>query len=259
MEASWFISTATASGNAGIIQAIKTLDEQIKCCIVVGAMADLSPVELQGFHNSGALGGDEYLDAPEKACRPFDSAHNGFIYGQGCGCLVIETASAAKKRQQPVLAYIIGAESCLDGSLNTQPTVTGETKVMQKVLAQANDPQVDYINTHGTSTILGDNVEAQAIEEVFQNRPYVNATKSLIGHTLWAAAVIECIACIIQLRGGFLHGNINLDNPITTGLNFVGKQAIKKSLQCALSLSFGFGGINTAILIKTSQGDDDEL
>jgi malonyl-ACP decarboxylase len=121
---------------------------------------------------------------------------------------------------------------------------------MEKVLTQACHPQVDYINAHGTSTPLGDEVEADAIEQVFQNKPFINATKSLIGHTLWAAAVIECITCIIQLKGGFLHANINLDNPINTRLNFVGKQAIRQNISQALSLSFGFGGINTAILIK---------
>lgn len=252
-------SAATASGNLGIIQAINLLDERIKCCIVVGAMANLSPVELQGFYNSGALGGDAYLDNPQQACRPFDADHNGFIYGQGCGALVIETTTSAQKRQQPVLAHIIGSAMTLDAQATTQPNLSGEVRVMKKVLAHAYYPRIDYINAHGTGTPLGDDTEARAIEEVFPDKPYINATKALIGHTLWSAAVIECIACIVQLKGGFLHGNINLDKPINPHLNFVGKQGITLPIECALSVSFGFGGINTAIIIKAGEGEFHEL
>jgi malonyl-ACP decarboxylase len=247
------VSAATASGNAAIIQATKILDDKIKCCLVLGPVADLSVVELQAFYNSGALGGENYLECPEKACRPFDQAHNGFIYGQGCGCLVIERKSSAQSRQQPILAQIIGGAMCLDAQSSTAPSLSGEITVMKRVLEQAPKITVDMINTHGTGTPLGDDVEAQAIEAVFANKPFINATKAFIGHTLWSAAVIECIVCILQIQGGFIHGNCNLDNPIHSNLNFVGKSGLSWPTKTALSLSFGFGGINTAILLQTNE------
>lgn len=247
------VSAATASGNTAILQAIKLLDSNIKYCIVLGALADLSAVELQGFYNSGALGGDAYLEHPEQACRPFDTDHNGFIYGQGAGCLVIETRQNAQKRQQPILANIIAGAMCLDAHAGTTPSLAGEIKVMTKLQAQIPQVNIELINAHGTGTPLGDEIEAQAMHAVFQHQPYINASKALIGHTLWSAAIIEAIVCILQIRGKFIHGNPNLDNPIHTGLKFVGKAGVKQPISTALSLSFGFGGINTAIALQVSE------
>jgi malonyl-ACP decarboxylase len=244
------VGGATASSNLAIQQATKLLDDKIKCCIIIAAMTDLSPVELQAFNQVGALGGEDYADNPSAACRPFDKNHNGFIYGQGSGCIVLETIANAKLRQQPILAKLLAAISCLDAKANTEPSVQGEIRAMQLALAQANITTVDYINPHGTGTPLGDTIEAQAIANVFAHRAFINTTKAITGHTLWAAAMIECIACILQMQHGFLHGNINLDAPIQDKLNFIGKQAIAKTIDTALSMSLGFGGINSAIVLQ---------
>lgn len=244
------IGAATASGNAAILQAVKLLDDQIKCCVVVGAMSALTHVEIQAFHKSKALGGTNWLESPDKACRPFDQDHNGFIYGQGSGCIIIESAEAAEARQQEALASIAGITMLLDADSSIRPTLAGEIALIRKTLNQAKYSTVDYINAHGSSTILGDTIEAEAIATAFQDKPWVNATKALIGHPLWSAAIIECIVCIIQMRGGFLHGNINLDMPINPNVRWVGKTAIQQTINNAMSLSFAFGGLNTALLLQ---------
>ncbi|MCP4138405.1 MAG: beta-ketoacyl-ACP synthase [bacterium] len=250
------VGTASASGNAGIIKGKQLIElGLVDACMVVGVPADLSPMEFQAFYSLGAMGGKEFRENPEKACRPFDRDHEGFIYGQGGGCLVLESLESAKKRGAQILAGIPGASLCLDANRNSDPNEEGEIRVMRGALEQAeiNPSAVDYINTHGSSSPLGDKTEIQALRQIFNNdigSIRVNATKGLTGHCLYSAGVVEAVASIIQMNRGFLHPNRNLENPIDSDINFCDAEPADAKINIALSNSFGFGGINTCIVLE---------
>ena len=250
------VGGASASGNVGILKGFQLIQAGLAdACMVVGPPADVSPMELQGFCNVGAMGGKRFHDAPEKACRPFDQDHEGFIYGQASGCLVLESLESASRREVPVLAEILGCSLALDGNRLTDPNEEGEARAMELALNRAGimASDVDYLNAHGSSSPLGDKAEIKAVREVFKEnraRLWINATKSLTGHCLYSAGVIEAIAVIIQMREGFIHPNLNLDNPIDSECRFSGCTFINAGIEIAMSNSFGFGGVNSSIIIK---------
>ncbi len=252
---------ASASGNVGIIHGARQIKNQdADRVVVVGAMMHLSEFELQGLINLGAMGGASYFDQPDKACRPFDKKHEGFIYGEGCGCIILETRGSARKRGANIYGSIEGYGLCLDANRNPNPSMIGEATAMKKAVQMAglNADQIDYINSHGTASVIGDETEIEAIKKTGLSNAVINATKSLTGHTLSAAGVIECIASLIQMNEGFYHPTCNLDNPIDADLNWVDNNLKIKKAEYALSNSFGFGGINSAIVIRsknTIQGE----
>lgn len=249
------VGGASASGNVGIMQGARLIQWGVAdVCVVLGAMMDLSPLEIQAFRALGALGGKTITDAT-KACRPFDMAREGFLYGQGSGCLILESTESAQRRGISPLAEVAGYGMNLDGNRLTDPNPLGEAKAMQQALRGAGiaPDKVEYINTHGTSSVMGDEAEIAAINAVFGDvapPPWLNSTKSLTGHCLTAAGVIEAIATVIQMTEGFLHPNLNLDNPLDMACRFVGTQQQPATIANALSNSFGFGGINSAILLR---------
>lgn len=250
------LGDASASGNAGIIKGFQMIKSGVAdACLVVGSLTDLSPVEFMGLRNAGAIGGINERENPETACCPFDERHEGFIYGQASACLLLESYESAGKRDVPVLAEIIGGSIMLDGSRMSSPSEAGEANVMRSAMKQAGirPEQVDYINTHGTSTPLGDHTEIMAIKDVFcEHLPnmWVNSTKGMTGHCLFASGVAEAIATVIQMREDFVHPNRNLLQPIDRECRFVGSIAEQADICIALSNGFGFGGINTCIVIK---------
>jgi malonyl-ACP decarboxylase len=251
------IGAASASGNAALLQGYRKVGSgECSVCVVVGAMAELSPVEIQAFRNTGAMGGRRFAEEPERASRPFDADREGFILGEGAACLVLEPAAAAKKRGGPRWGELAGGAAGLDGNHLADPSLAGEVRVMRAALAAAGvGPEaVDYVNAHGTGSVLGDEVEAAALRAVFGDRangPWINATKGITGHCLSAAAVVEAVAVLLQLKHGFLHPNRNLERPIDSALRFVGSTSRSQVCQFALSNAFGFGGINTALAFKS--------
>src|SRR5262249_29289105 len=155
-------------------------------------LTDLSPLARAGLRNLGALGGQRFAGAPDAACRPFDGDAEGFIPGQGAGCVILETAESCRRREQPALAELAGGALVLDGSAGTAPDAAGEARAMRLCLERAGvaAAAVDYVNAHGTSTPLGDRVELAAIGAVLGARlpeVWINATKGLTGHCLFAA------------------------------------------------------------------------
>ncbi|MET9482764.1 beta-ketoacyl synthase N-terminal-like domain-containing protein [Streptomyces sp. NPDC006638] len=254
------VGGASASGNVGIITAARLLAlGAADACLVVGALAELSALERQALLNLGAMSGGRPGLEPDAVCRPFDEDHSGFVPGQGCGALVLETAESATARGAPVLARIAGYGLALDGNSQADPDEAGETEVMTAALRMAGlaPEAVGYVNAHGTGSALGDRTEAAALRQVFgegPGRPWINATKALTGHCLYAAGVVEAVATVLQLSGGFVHPNINLRRPIDPGLRFTGRTARPADLSYALSNSFGFGGINTSILLAAAPG-----
>ncbi|MBO9699895.1 MAG: beta-ketoacyl-ACP synthase [Sporocytophaga sp.] len=250
------VGGASATGNVGIIKGYQLVHSGFAdVCVVVGTIADLSPMDIQGFINIGAMGGKKYINQPEKACRPFDKQHEGFIYGQASACIILESLASASKREAPFLAEIKGGSINLDGNSSSDPNKNGEVKAMLSALNQAglSASEVDYLNTHGSSSALGDKTEADAICDVFGGHTAalrLNATKGLTGHCLYSAGLVEAIATVIQMRQGFLHPNKNLEEPICNDLKFCGAEAINHRIDIAMSNSFGFGGINTSIVLK---------
>jgi malonyl-ACP decarboxylase len=250
------VGAASASGNLGLIQARQAvLSGSLDACLVVGALAELSPMEWHAWKAMGATGGDR--SAAADGSRPFDAGHAGFVYGQGSGAMVIESAASAHGRGAAPLAVLAGGSACLDGNRGSDPDAEGEARAMRGALrsARVEAGEVDYLNAHGSSSALGDRTEAEAIRSVFRDDPgraWVNSTKGLAGHCLFAAGVVEAIATVIQMRGGFVHPNPNLDHPIDAALRFAGKAAAPATLSHALSNSFGFGGINSSILLSAA-------
>jgi malonyl-ACP decarboxylase len=247
------VGGASASGNVALLRAYDLIASgRHDICVVIGSAADLSPMDLQAFRNIGAMGGQGFESAPQHACRPFDEKHEGFIYGQAAAAMVLESASFAHARHAAILGYFHGGALVLDGNHLTNPTVEGEIRAMTTALqaAQLAPEKINYINTHGTSSPLGDDTEISAIETLFQRPIMLNATKSLTGHCLWSAGVVEAIATIIQMNEKFLHPNLNLIHPISKKSLFARETSQNFEITYALSNSFGFGGINSSIVFS---------
>ncbi|MER0243430.1 beta-ketoacyl synthase N-terminal-like domain-containing protein [Streptomyces sp. HSW2009] len=247
---------ASAAGNVGLVTALRMVRAgYVDACLVIAPMTELSAVERMAFFNLGALGAKEQQDPASERSRPFDTGHDGFIYGEGAAALLLEsTAHAAARGAQP-LAQLLGGAVLLHGSRTSAPSLAGEVRVMRAALADAGlaPADVEYVNAHATSTPQGDVAEAEALREVFGDRagePWVNATKSLTGHCLGAAAAIEAVACVQQLRLGFIHPNANLKAPIPAAapLRLAPEHEVPAEPRYALSNAFGFGGINTSVV-----------
>ncbi len=249
----WTTGAGAASGGVAILQAMDAVRSgRVDRCLAVGAMATFSPVEWEALARIGALvTGREELP-PEAWCRPFDARATGFVPGEGAAAVIVEELEAASERGAAIQAELLAAELVLEGTDDPAPTVAGEIRAMEGVLRLAAvDPAgVGYVNAHATSTRSGDAAECEAIRQALGSRPFINATKALTGHTMFAAGVVELIAVVLQLGQGFLHGNPWLDDPIAADLRFVGTEAAETGVDLAISNAFGFGGINSSLLVR---------
>jgi malonyl-ACP decarboxylase len=244
------VGGASASGQLAIMQAAQAVaSKQVDVCIAVGALMDLSHWECRGLRAVGAMGSDRYPDEPSLACRPFDRDHDGFIFGESCGAVVIESLESSRRRGVQPYAALRGWGMAMDANRNPDPSVEGETQAIQNALEASGwaAGQVDYVNPHGTGSSTGDETELKALRACGLSGASLNATKSLIGHALTAAGAVEVIATLLQMRAGRLHPTRNLDNPIDPALHWVENEPIDHPIENALTLSMGFGGINTAL------------
>jgi malonyl-ACP decarboxylase len=247
------VGGASASGHVAIIQAAQAvLTGQVDICIAMGALMDLSYLECQALRALGAMGTDRYAHEPTKACRPFDKDRDGFIYGEACGTIVIERAATAIERQTDPYAVLAGWAIGMDGNRNPNPSYDGEVQVIQRALhaASLSARDVDYINPHGTGSIIGDEIELKALRDCQLSHACINATKSITGHGLSAAGTVEVIATLLQMQASRLHPSLNLEAPLDHSFNWVLSQSIPHVISHALNLSTGFGGMNTAICLK---------
>ena len=223
-----------------------------------GSEAGVTIAGIGGFNAVQAL--SKRNDDPKTASRPFDVDRDGFVLGEGGGCLILEELEHAKARGAKIYAEIGGAGLSADAYHMTAPHPDGEgaISVMKNCLkdAKINADEVDAINMHGTSTPLGDKAEAKAIKEVFGDHAYninINSTKSMTGHLLGAAGAIEAISCVLSIKNGIVPPTINHfnDDPeIDNNLNFTFNKAQKRKVSVAMSNTFGFGGHNACVLIK---------
>ncbi|HEY8463796.1 MAG TPA: beta-ketoacyl synthase N-terminal-like domain-containing protein [Bacillota bacterium] len=245
------VGGASASGQVAILQAIQALQTgKVDVCIAMGALMDLSYWECQAFRSLGAMGTDRYYNEPGSACRPFDKNRDGFIYGEACGAVVVERI--IRGRRINPYAILSGGAMVIDGNRNPNPSYEGEVRAIRQALEQANwsAAEVDYINPHGTGSLIGDETELRAIGDSGLVHAYINATKSITGHGLSAAGAVEVIATILQMKEGRLHPTINMEEPIDSSFNWVRNQPLLHQVEKAISLSMGFGGINTAVCIQ---------
>ncbi len=243
---------ASASGQLAIAQGAQLVrSKQVDVCVVVGALMDLSYWECQGFRSLGAMGSDRFATQPALAARPFDADRDGFIYGESCAALVIEAASSSggpRAGLEPY-AWLRGSGVCSDANRNPDPSLEGERRAIAAALASSgwHSSQIDYVNPHGSGSPIGDTTELAALEACGLRSAHLNTTKSLIGHGLTSAGAVEAAATLLQMRVGRLHPSRNLDHPIDEDFNWVRGSAVEHRIRRALTLSFGFGGINTAL------------
>src|SRR5215475_4987375 len=179
------VGGASASGQLAIIQAAQAvLTDQVDVCIALGALMDLSYWECQGLRAIGAMGSDRYADEPALACRPFDLNHDGFIFGESCGAVVIESLKSSRRRGLEPYALLRGWGMVMDGNRNPAPSLHGETQSILNALAASawTSAEIDYVNPHGTGSVLGDETELKALHACGLANACLNATKSLIGH-----------------------------------------------------------------------------
>ena len=187
--------------------------------------------------------------APETASRPYDVDRDGFVIAGGGGMIVIEALEHAQARGARIYAELIGYGVTADGADMVQPSGEGAVRCMRQALATVNRP-IDYLNTHGTSTPVGDAIELQAVREVFgANVPPISSTKSLTGHSLGAAGVQEAIYCLLMMRDGFLAASANVDKLDPACADFpILREARRTQVNTVMSNSFGFGGTNATLV-----------
>ncbi|MEW5875775.1 MAG: beta-ketoacyl-ACP synthase II [Candidatus Zixiibacteriota bacterium] len=247
--------SACASAAHAIADAARIIERgDADMMITGGAEATITPASLAGFCSARAI--STRNDEPARASRPFDANRDGFVMGEGAGILVLESLEHAVKRGAPVLAEILGAGMSADAHHITAPAPQGEgaARAMRAALSDAGiqPADVDYINTHGTSTDLGDIAETDAIKSVFGDharRVVANSTKSMIGHLLGAAAAAELVATVKQLQTGTIHPTINLEEQDPKcDLNYTPNKAVQHPVRIAISNSFGFGGHNSTLV-----------
>lgn len=208
------------------------------------------------FDAMGALS-TKYNDTPTAASRPYDADRDGFVIAGGGGCLVIESLDHAQARGATIYGELIGYGATSDGYDMVAPSGEGAARCMRQAMQQGlGDTKIDYINSHGTSTPVGDMAELKAVKEVFgSNVPAISSTKSLTGHSLGATGVQEAIYTLLMMKHGFISGSINIDtvDPEAEGLPIIPK-SIDANIDIAMSNSFGFGGTNATLILKKFAG-----
>ena len=255
--------SACASSTNAIIDAFNLIRLGKADAIVTGGSeAAVNEMGMGGFNALKAL--STRNDSPETASRPFDVDRDGFVLGEGGGALILEEYEHAIKRGAKIYAEVIGGGMSGDAYHMTapHPEGLGAKNTMIAALEDAGiDPsEIDYVNVHGTSTPLGDVAEVKAIQQVFGEHAYnlnISSTKSMTGHLLGAAGAIEAIACVLAVQNDIVPPTINhfTDDPeLDNKLNFTFNKAQKRTVNVALSNTFGFGGHNTSVIVRKFKG-----
>jgi 3-oxoacyl-(acyl-carrier-protein) synthase len=258
---SFTVGGACASGNMALLAALDLLRAgRADAVLVSGAPIAYEQVALHSWTMLEALSYRSFNDAPERASRPFDALREGFVPSEGAGALVLERLDGARARDAHVHAELLGAAATSDACRLTRPDPEGQVQAMQLAIddARVDAGSIDYINAHATSTPLGDAVEASAITRVLGVRARqipVNATKSMVGHCLSAAGVVEAIATVLQMTHGIVHPTINQEqSDPEIELDVVPNRARHATVSLALSNSFGFGGLNATVVLSRFDG-----
>jgi len=244
---------AHAIGDAGRLIALGDADVMV----AGGTESPVNRISLAGFAACRALS-TGFNDTPERASRPYDRDRDGFVLGEGAGAVVLEEYDHAKRRGARIYAELIGYGLSGDAHHITAPAEDGDgaLRCMKAAIRRAgiSPEDIDYINAHGTSTPLGDEIELKAVEALIGNAAghiAMSSTKSSIGHLLGAAGAVEAIFCLLAMRDQIVPPTINLDNPsVATAIDLVPHQARRRAVNVVLSNSFGFGGTNASLVFR---------
>lgn len=245
------ISAACASGSHSLGLAYMMIKNGFQDMIVCGGAQEANKYSMASFDGLGVFSVRE--DEPTKASRPFDKDRDGLIPSGGAATLIVESLESAQKRGATILAEIVGYGFSSNGGHISTPNVDGPALAMDRALKQSGlaAKDIDYINAHATSTPIGDANEAKAIYEIFGSEVPVSSTKSMTGHECWMAGASEVIYSILMMQNDFVAPNINLESPDDEAkkINLVAKTKSQK-IDVFLSNSFGFGGTNSALIVK---------
>jgi 3-oxoacyl-[acyl-carrier-protein] synthase-1 len=246
------VSAACASGSHAVGLGFHLIKSGLQDAVICGGAQEINKFVMGSFDGLGVFSTDE--ENPTKASKPFDKNRDGLVPSGGAASLVLESYESAIKRGAPILGEVIGYGFSSNGDHISSPNVDGPYRAMKKALEQAGvtADQVDYVNAHATSTPIGDQNEAKAIHEVFGKfKPYVSSTKSMTGHECWMAGASEIIYSMLMMQNSFIAPNINLEEPDEDAKKLnIAQETVNKKIDVFLSNSFGFGGTNSAIVIK---------
>ena len=251
------VHTACASGSQAVGMAMKLIRRGTADYVLAGGFDSMiDPIGLASFCLLGALSPDN--ETPERASRPFDATRNGFVLGEGAGLLVLEAWDAARRRGARIYAELAGDGNSLSSYriTDSHPSGDGPIQAMRQALASAGvrPDEVDYLNAHGTSTLMNDRSECAAVRAVFGAHAAqigVSSTKSLMGHLIAGAGAVEAAVCALAIHRGVLPVNANLAAPDPEcDLDFVRGQPRVRRIRIALSNSFGFGGSNSCLALR---------
>ncbi len=252
------VVTACSTGSHAIGDAARMIAfDDADVMIAGGAESAICRLGIAGFIACKALA-TKFNDAPEKGSRPYDTDRDGFVMGEGAGVVVLEELEHARARGARIYAEVVGYGMSGDAYHITAPSSDGDgafrcmTAALKRAGIQAHE--IDYINAHGTSTPLGDEIELRAVERLMGNRIEglaMSSTKSSVGHLLGAAGAVEAIFSILAIRDNICPPTLNLDNPsVETAIDLVPKKAKNKEINIVLSNSFGFGGTNASLVMR---------
>lgn len=258
---SYSVATACSSSSHAVASAFDQIRlGHAEVLLTGGADADVTQAGIGGFNSLHAL--STRNDSPSTASRPFSKSRDGFVLGEGAACLILEEYEHAHARGAKIYAEMVGVGMTSDAYHMTAPDPEGKgaERVMRQALRDAGlqPEQVEFINTHGTSTPLGDVTEVKAIQRVFGEHVYemnLDSTKSMTGHMIGATGAVEALACIMALKDGIIPPTINhdpedVDENIDYRINFTFDKAQKRNIRYAMSNTFGFGGHNACLVFK---------
>lgn len=247
------VSAACASGSHSIGLGAMFIRQGLQDMVLVGGAQEVNPYAMAAFDALGTFSGR--VDDPTHASRPFDSARDGLVPSGGAAALVLEDYEHAVRRGANILAEVCGYGFSSNGGGISQPSSEGSFIAMQRALddAQMKAADIDYVNAHATSTKQGDEEEAIALTKLFAGqKAWISSTKSMTGHECWMAGASEAVYCVLMMKNGFVAPNINLENVDECAKELrLADHTIEMPIQTILSNSFGFGGTNSALVLKS--------
>jgi len=251
------VGAACASSNVALRCAVDEIRHHgLDAVVVVGAVLDFAPLDLHAMALMGAISFQSFNDRPELASRPYDTRREGFVPSHSAGALIVESLESAQRRGARIHAEVLAVESSSDGNHRPHPSEDGQSAAMSAVLESAGlaPEEIDYVSAHATSTPLGDITEVRSIKRVFGPHAYrlkINAPKSMLGHTCWAAPAVESVAAILQMNAGRLHPSINVETiDPEIDLDVCRDGPVAADIRCLMKNAFGFGGINCVSVFR---------
>lgn len=249
------LAAACASGSHSIGMGYLLIKQGLQDRIICGGAQETNMNAFGSFDGLGAFSVHE--SEPTKASRPFDKNRDGLVPSGGAATVILESYESAKKRGATILAEVIGYGFSSNGDHISNPNLDGQHRSLNMALKLAgiNAGEIDYVNAHATSTPAGDSIEAQAINDILGGKVPVSSTKSMTGHECWMAGASEIVYSILMMQNDFIAPNINFETPDeqSAKINII-TEVKKQNIDCFLSNSFGFGGTNSALIIKKFKG-----